>query len=400
MEPLTERALDQLTRELERRQGAGSCAAQAQAGQSRPHVRDPQMARYFHDLLNVTQENLPTSPLASRAVLPVAGPERAEAPHTAQQQQQQQQQQQPPPPAAPRSARRGARKVLHIPGRTTADGTERMAEGEVPRFGAIQAQPAGSRARLARGLAIFNRGKAVASSGSAPPGDAAPARDLGAYGSVLLRSLDDCIGEAALDDDPLLPVLRSSSNWGRARTSMSTIDLSILFDPPNTGSSSLFNVHNSLSDVDGFGASLFASTERLGPRCIGDVTTSDLGATRHSSRPVVPVPSAPAWPALGAGSRSIDTLPEYAPQSELPPSYPSMYHTPLESFCDPPYDAWRLSRSRASSGPLRYSAELHQHRASQLPRGPREPPGIAARGRSLTDSRDLPDICRFPRRMH
>ncbi|KAJ1733798.1 hypothetical protein LPJ61_001386 [Coemansia biformis] len=162
---------------------AGASAGPASAFPGITHAKLEHIFRYIDDQQNSAQENLPTSPAASRECLPGAsGLERAEG---------------PPPPEAARQRHKGKRtlrKPLHAPVKPECgDGAARPAVhvggggggGDARRLGAIQALPSGLRGRRVMNLGIFSKGKAVASTSS---GECVRARDRWQEQTIWLTS--------------------------------------------------------------------------------------------------------------------------------------------------------------------------------------------------------------------
>ncbi|KAJ2850388.1 hypothetical protein IWW36_001940 [Coemansia brasiliensis] len=139
----------------------------------------------------------------------------------------------------------------------------------------------------------------------------------------LLNSIDECLYEDTTEDT-ILPRNHNHSN-SRSSSSSSSLDdlnLSMLFEEPDTGETSLFHIHNCSQDtLSAFNSSFFASQEMRRPRCAGDITVSDFGNSSYGL--ALNSAAIPPWVTHGADSMaSVDTLPEYKSRSDLPPPYP------------------------------------------------------------------------------
>ncbi|KAJ1892064.1 hypothetical protein LPJ66_006568 [Kickxella alabastrina] len=224
--------------------------------------------------------------------------------------------------------------------------------------------------------------------------------------SLLLGSISDCLNENA----ELQPTPLSSSN------SMD-LDLSLLFERQDAyatnPSSSECNIRDySLDALSGFNSSFFASQDLPYNRCVGDITVDDLRGSRNE----VNTRSSLLYPPLlshhhqhqqnyrlpnEASVQSFDTLPEYAPQLEMPPPYLSMHSmSSLAAGNDNINEIRRFNQSRAYIPISAYPNNLLQR--NLLPYGDfamtSTPPYT---GIPVTNSRSsLIDFRYYPRRMN
>ncbi|KAJ2123424.1 hypothetical protein IW147_002637 [Coemansia sp. RSA 720] len=162
------------------------------------------------------------------------------------------------------------------------------------------------------------------------------------YQTQLLCSIDECLKEDGTECSTLPHSNRDSNR------STDDLNISMLFDEPNTGFDAGFNVHGYPQDtLSVFDSSFFASQDTPMPRCPGDITVSDFGNSRYglAQRSA----NAPLWTAHNTESMgSVDTLPEYMARSELPPPYISMALTPQTATDDSLYDIRWINQSRAN----------------------------------------------------
>ncbi|KAJ1946893.1 hypothetical protein GGF37_000843 [Kickxella alabastrina] len=171
--------------------------------------------------------------------------------------------------------------------------------------------------------------------------------------SLLLGSISDCLNE----NSELQPTPLSSSN------SMD-LDVSLLFERQDAyatnPSNSECNIRDySLDALSGFNSSFFASQDLPYNRCVGDITVDDLRGSRNE----VNTRSSLLYPPLlsyhhqhqqnyglpnEVSAQSFDTLPEYAPQLEMPPPYLSMHSmSSLAAGNDSINEIRRFNQSRA-----------------------------------------------------
>ncbi|KAJ2306205.1 hypothetical protein IWW55_001561 [Coemansia sp. RSA 2706] len=207
------------------------------------------------------------------------------------------------------------------------------------------------------------------------------------YQSRLLNSISECLKEDAA-------LSHSNSD------STDDLNISMLFDEPDTGCELAFNIHNcSQETLSAFDSSFFASQDIPAARCPGDITVSDFGNSRYGL--ALDNSQMPVWTARSADSMaSVDTLPEYVHQGELPPPYPFMAFTPHAMGTDPIYDTRRASRSRANVCLSAYSggqwSRSFSHRNDSI-NAMRNPSMFGSR--AMMDSYDPIDFRPFPRHM-
>ncbi|KAJ2083228.1 hypothetical protein H4R24_000965 [Coemansia sp. RSA 988] len=244
-------------------------------------------------------------------------------------------------------------------------------------------------------------GEQAATAADLPPGGD-PAPEALAHGhaslhssGMLLNSINECLGDYFQQASPL-------SCTSRRSCSTDDLNISMLFEEPNTGYTSAFNIRDcSLGALSAFDSNFFASQEMPPPpRCIGDVTVSDFGNSRYG--PGMHGSGFPPWAARSSESmRSVDTLPEYVPQPDLPPPYHLRALTPQEFSNDPLREMRLLNRSRAN---INVSTYTHRQRSQSI--SVRAEPAVvvrrsntSSRAPAYTDSMDLLDLRPFPRRM-
>ncbi|KAJ2560941.1 hypothetical protein GGH12_004399 [Coemansia sp. RSA 1822] len=392
MRPLTEKTLDQYVQLLAKQDnGAAENDANGFVSSSAPTSLRPQISygklehifRYIDDQLNSTQDSLPMSPGVSGDLL--EGNSGTSLPLRKQPESETSVR----PLRQLRKGKRNLRKPLQPPARTEQT-REPVAfeEGAQGCLGAIHVLPVRSERQRPRHLGIFNKGKAVASScpasvvpqyrpqslpkqtramSPASPSavhgnnhmykhtetdDFIPGRHSGLnalntaheslYQTQLLCSIDECLKEDGTECSTLPHSNRDSNR------STDDLNISMLFDEPNTGFDAGFNVHGYPQDtLSVFDSSFFASQDTPMPRCPGDITVSDFGNSRYglAQRSA----NAPLWTAHSTESMgSVDTLPEYMARSELPPPYISMALTPQTATDDSLYDIRWINQSRAN----------------------------------------------------
>ncbi|KAJ2451191.1 hypothetical protein EV183_003775 [Coemansia sp. RSA 2336] len=153
----------------------------------------------------------------------------------------------------------------------------------------------------------------------------------------LLNSIDECLYEDTTEDTTLP---RNHSHNGSS-SSLDDLNLSMLFEEPDTGEASLFHIHNCSQDtLSAFNSSFFASQDLRRPRCTGDITVSDFGNSDYGL--ALNSATIPPWATHGADSMtSVDTLPEYKSRSDLPPPYPCAGPMPRTLPNDSIYDIRR-----------------------------------------------------------
>ncbi|KAJ2251882.1 hypothetical protein GGH98_003171 [Coemansia sp. RSA 454] len=211
------------------------------------------------------------------------------------------------------------------------------------------------------------------------------------YQTQLLCSIDECLKEDSTECSTLPHNNRSTDD----------LNISMLFDEPNTGFDAGFNVRDYPQDtLSVFDSSFFASQDTPMPRCPGDITVSDFGNSRYglAQRSA----NAPLWTAHSAESMgSVDTLPEYRARSELPPPYLSMTQTPQAATDDSLYDIRRINQSRANicfsalpSSPWSHSFMGYSDSAEAM----RNPSMVGSR--AFMDSYDPVDFRSFQRHMY
>ncbi|KAJ2616471.1 hypothetical protein H4S08_000779 [Coemansia sp. RSA 1365] len=215
---------------------------------------------------------------------------------------------------------------------------------------------------------------------------------------MLLDSINECLG----DDFQQISPPSCVSHTSRRSCSTDNLNISMLFEEPNTGYTSAFNIHDcSLGALSAFDSNFFASREMPPPpRCIGDVTVSDFGNSRYG--PGMHGSAMPLWTARSSESmRSVDTLPEYVPQPELPPPYQHRALTPQGLANESLRDMRLLNHSRANINVLTYARRQRSRSISVQA----EPVNLLRRSNTSsrvpphTDSLDLVELRPFPRRM-
>ncbi|KAJ2809032.1 hypothetical protein H4R20_000455 [Coemansia guatemalensis] len=213
---------------------------------------------------------------------------------------------------------------------------------------------------------------------------------------MLLNSINECLGDDFQQVSP-------PSCASRRSCSTDDLNISMLFEEPNTGYTSAFNIRDcSLGALSAFDSSFFASQEMPPPpRCIGDVTVSDFGNSRYG--PGMHGSGFPSWTARSSESmQSVDTLPEYVPQPDLPPPYQLRTLSPQEFANDSLRDMRLLNRSRAN---INVSTTYARRQRSRSISARAEPAIVvrrsntSSRAPAYTDSLDLVELRPFPRRM-
>ncbi|KAJ1995107.1 hypothetical protein EDC05_001198 [Coemansia umbellata] len=177
-------------------------------------------------------------------------------------------------------------------------------------------------------------------------------------GSLLLASIDEYLNQAFTVDDegndvdgnrmPHRP-LHSQESVSSSSSNKSYLDISILFDEHENEDTHRLNIRNcSISGLSEFDSNFFASQDISCRRCPGDITISDFGNSRYG--PGFWGLDINALTGQGRGSLdSVDTLPEYMPRTELPPSYPACGVMPqISNDISSPRDMPYSSYSRAN----------------------------------------------------
>ncbi|KAJ1867298.1 hypothetical protein LPJ78_001103 [Coemansia sp. RSA 989] len=210
----------------------------------------------------------------------------------------------------------------------------------------------------------------------------------------LLNSIDECLYEDTAEDATL------PRNHSPSGSSLNDLNLSMLFEEPDTGEASLFHIHNCSQDtLSAFNSSFFASQDMRRPRCTGDITVSDFGNSDYGL--ALNSATIPPWATHGVDSMaSIDTLPEYKSRSDLPPPYPFVGPMPRTLPNDSIYDircSQQLQANMYSSAqPSNQHYMLSNYSGSSfIPRN-----SVLAGSRALMDSYDPIDFRPLSQHMH
>ncbi|KAJ2482539.1 hypothetical protein EV174_003184, partial [Coemansia sp. RSA 2320] len=206
----------------------------------------------------------------------------------------------------------------------------------------------------------------------------------------LPNSIEECLDEEYVgqNDAPL-------SGYDIELDSGCKFDVDFLLSRSYPSVLSPFDVHNpSFGAFSGFGSSFFASQDLPRQRCAGEATISDFGASRHGlGFAGAQIPSAPTL--NFDNTESFDTLPEYIPQTELPPPYPYWGFSPQENSSGLLREHRQFNRSRAHINLLTGSGSRERF-------GRSEPAGEFQRERRppVADHYGSVDFRYYPRRMN